>query len=170
MALRLAVERVALLETTERGGRSCLPSSTSNNEQGTRMAENKPNLKVSVPRHRRAYRIRKHCGCQKRSEADTEHLRRKTKMWVFDHRVRHYHYVYESGREAICCCRILARKAATFSYGSKAMEFSSALRKARQIHHRQGCLYIKKLSDVDSTVLEALIRQIRRRNRARQKA
>ena len=70
-----------------------------------------------------------------------------------------YHYTYDSGREGdmplIC---FSPRKAATVLYNITGLDGSEALL-ARLGKHTtgKGCLYIKKLADVDQRVLEALV-------------
>jgi hypothetical protein len=67
-----------------------------------------------------------------------------------------YHYVYDSGREGdMPIVAFSPRKAATVLYGfSDSAELLTELGK----HTRgKGCLYIKKLADVDQKVLEAMV-------------
>jgi hypothetical protein len=70
-----------------------------------------------------------------------------------------YHYRYESGREGdMPVIAFSPRKAATVLYGMT--EFSEAaelLAKLGKHTTGKGCLYIKKLADVDQHVLEALV-------------
>ena len=82
-----------------------------------------------------------------------------------------YHYVYESGREGdMPVVGFSPRKAATVLYGLKGDGSSAALLAKLGKHTTgKGCLYIKKLSDVDSKVLEALITQSVAATRARHK-
>jgi Domain of unknown function (DU1801) len=68
-----------------------------------------------------------------------------------------YHYKYESGREGdMPLIAFSPRKAATVFYGlggsSKAL-----LAKLGKHTAGKGCLYIKKLADVDPQVLEAMM-------------
>jgi hypothetical protein len=69
-----------------------------------------------------------------------------------------YHFKYDSGREGdMPIAAFSPRKAATVLYG---MGFSAAeplLRKPGKRTTGKGCLYIKKLTDVDPRVLAALI-------------
>lgn len=69
------------------------------------------------------------------------------------------HYTYESGREgdmALAC--FSPRKAATVVYGMTGFGNSDALLAKLGKHTTGGgCLYIKKLDDVDKKVLEALV-------------
>jgi hypothetical protein len=70
-----------------------------------------------------------------------------------------YHYKYESGREGDSpLVGFSPRKPATVLYGLLGSSVSDALL-ARLGEHTtgKGCLYIKKLADVDVKVLEALI-------------
>jgi hypothetical protein len=72
-----------------------------------------------------------------------------------------YHYTYESGREGdMPLAGFSPRKAATVLYGLRGFNNAEALL-ARLGKHTtgQGCLYIKKLADVDQKVLEALVVQ-----------
>ena len=70
-----------------------------------------------------------------------------------------YHYTYESGREGdMPLAGFSPRKAATVLYNLTGFDGSEALI-ARLGRHTAGksCVYVRKLSDVDQTVLEALI-------------
>jgi hypothetical protein len=70
-----------------------------------------------------------------------------------------YHYKYESGREGdSLLVGFSPRKPATVLYGLLGNSDTEALL-ARLGKHTtgKGCLYIKKLADVDSKVLETLI-------------
>ncbi len=70
-----------------------------------------------------------------------------------------YHYTYESGREGdMLLVGFSPRKAANVLYGTIGFDGAEALL-ARLGKHTtgKGCLYIKKLADVDMKVLEALI-------------
>jgi hypothetical protein len=70
-----------------------------------------------------------------------------------------YHYTYESGREGdMPMAGFSPRKAATVLYGMGGLDGSEALLAKLGKHTTgKGCLYIKKLADVDQKVLEALI-------------
>jgi hypothetical protein len=70
-----------------------------------------------------------------------------------------YHYVYESGREGdMPVAAFSPRKAATVVYGMTGFSESEALRAKLGKHTvGGGCLYIKKLADVDPKVLEAMV-------------
>ena len=70
-----------------------------------------------------------------------------------------YHYVYDSGREGdMPLVGFSPRKAAMALYNVKGGEEGEALR-ARLGKHTtgKGCLYIKKLADVDQAVLEKML-------------
>jgi hypothetical protein len=72
-----------------------------------------------------------------------------------------YHYKYESGREGDSpIAGFSPRKAATVVYGVAGAEGADALLAKLGKHTTgKGCLYIKKLSDVDPKVLETLVAQ-----------
>ena len=66
-----------------------------------------------------------------------------------------YHYAYNSGREGdMPVIAFSPRKAATVLYGFSNAE--SLLPKLGKHTRGKGCLYIKKLADVDQKVLEAM--------------
>ena len=69
-----------------------------------------------------------------------------------------YHYKYESGREGdMPVIAFSPRKAATVLYGVTGFSEATALLAKLGKHSTgKGCLYIKKLADVDQQVLEAL--------------
>jgi len=70
-----------------------------------------------------------------------------------------YQYTYESGREGdMPLVGFSPRKAATVLYGLKGFSDAEALLAKLGKHTTgKGCLYIKKLADVDQKVLEALV-------------
>jgi hypothetical protein len=70
-----------------------------------------------------------------------------------------YHYKYESGREGdMPIIAFSPRKAATVLYGVTGFREAEALLAKLGKHKTgEGCLYIKKLADVDQDVLEALM-------------
>ena len=69
-----------------------------------------------------------------------------------------YHYMYESGREGdVPIVGFSPRKAATVIYGIAFGNSAGLLAKLGKHTTGKGCLYIKKLADVDQTVLEALV-------------
>jgi len=69
-----------------------------------------------------------------------------------------HHYVYDSGREGdMPLISFSPRKAATVLYGIAGFNGSEALMAKLGKHTTgKGCLYIKKLSDVDQKVLETM--------------
>jgi hypothetical protein len=70
-----------------------------------------------------------------------------------------YHYKYDSGREGdMPLIAFSPRKAATVLYNMGGFSGSEALRAKLGKHATgKGCLYIKKLADVDEQVLETLV-------------
>jgi hypothetical protein len=70
-----------------------------------------------------------------------------------------YHYVYDTGREGdMPLIAFSPRKAATVLYGLTGFPGADAmLAKLGKHSTGKGCLYIKRLSDVDLKVLEAMI-------------
>jgi hypothetical protein len=72
-----------------------------------------------------------------------------------------YHYQYASGREGdMPIVGFSPRQAATVLYGLSSASGSEALRAKLGKHTTgKGCLYIKKLSDVDPKILEAMIQK-----------
>lgn len=70
-----------------------------------------------------------------------------------------YHYKYESGREGdMLIVGFSPRKAANVLYGTIGFDGADALLAKLGKHTTgKGCLYIRKLSDVDMKVLEALV-------------
>jgi hypothetical protein len=70
-----------------------------------------------------------------------------------------YHYKYESGREGdMPMIAFSPRKAATVLYGMIGFNEAAALLAKLGKHTTgKGCLYIKKLADVNQGVLEALM-------------
>jgi len=69
-----------------------------------------------------------------------------------------YHYTYDSGREGdMPVIAISPRKAASVLYGMTGFSGSDALLAKLGKHTKgKGCLYIKKLADVDQKVLETM--------------
>lgn len=69
-----------------------------------------------------------------------------------------HHYVYDSGREGdMPLISFAPRKAATVLYGMTGFDGSEAFMAKLGKHTTgKGCLYIKKLSDVDQKVLETM--------------
>jgi uncharacterized protein DUF1801 len=71
-----------------------------------------------------------------------------------------YHYVYESGREGdMPIAGFSPRKAANVIYGMALGDSAELLAKLGKHTTGKGCLYIKKLADVDRKVLEALVQK-----------
>lgn len=70
-----------------------------------------------------------------------------------------YHYKYESGREGdMPLAGFSPRKAATVLYGvSRDSDSEALLAKLGNHTTGGGCIYIKKLADVDQKVLETLV-------------
>jgi hypothetical protein len=70
-----------------------------------------------------------------------------------------YHYKYESGREGdMPVVGFSPRKPATVLYGLRAADNAEGLLAKLGKHTTgKGCVYIKKLADVDQKVLESLI-------------
>ena len=81
-----------------------------------------------------------------------------------------YHYRYDSGREGdMLLIGFSPRKAATVLYGMTGLsEAGGLLAKLGKHTTGKGCLYIKKLADVDQHVLEALVVRSLVSKRARQ--
>jgi hypothetical protein len=79
------------------------------------------------------------------------------------------HYKYDSGREGdMPQISFSPRKAAMVLYSMlDHSEAKSLLAKLGKHRTGKGCLYIKKLADVDRTILEALIDNALARHRAR---
>ena len=83
-----------------------------------------------------------------------------------------YHYIYESGREGdMPLVAFSPRKAATVLYNVMGFSGSQA-QLARLGKHTtgKGCLYIKKLADIDQKVLEGMIAKSVATTRARSKS
>ena len=69
-----------------------------------------------------------------------------------------YHYRYESGREGDApLIGFSPRKAAIVLYGMGVRDSGALMAKLGKHTTGKGCLYIKKLADVNQKVLEALI-------------
>jgi hypothetical protein len=67
-----------------------------------------------------------------------------------------HHYVYDSGREGdMPVIAFSPRKAATVLYGFS--DSKPLLAKLGKCTTGKGCIYIKKLADVDQKVLEAMV-------------
>jgi hypothetical protein len=69
-----------------------------------------------------------------------------------------YHYVYESGREGdMCLTGFSPRKPSLVLYVGEAIQDPAIMSKLGKHTTGKGCLYIKKLDDVDRDVLRALL-------------
>jgi len=69
-----------------------------------------------------------------------------------------YHYKYESGREGdMPVVAFSPRKAAMVLYGLHGSAAKTLLAKLGKHSTGKGCLYIKKLADVDLHILESII-------------
>jgi hypothetical protein len=80
-----------------------------------------------------------------------------------------YHYRYESGREGdMPLAGFSPRKTATAIYGMGLGDSAALLARLGKHTTGEGCLYIKKLVDVDQMVLEALVLESVAAKRARQ--
>jgi Domain of unknown function (DU1801) len=80
-----------------------------------------------------------------------------------------YHYIYESGREGdMPVVGFSPRKAANVLYGTTGFDGDEVLLAKLGKHTTgKGCLYIKKLADVDLKVLETLVEKAVAATRAR---
>jgi hypothetical protein len=80
-----------------------------------------------------------------------------------------YHYTYESGREGdMPIVGFSPRKAANVLYGAIGFAGAEALlARLGKYTTGKGCLYIKKLADVDAKVLETLLEKAVAATRAR---
>jgi hypothetical protein len=68
-----------------------------------------------------------------------------------------YHYIYDTGREGVMpLVGFSPRKAATVLYNMKANN-QDLLAKLGKHTTGKGCLYIKRIADVDQTVLQTMI-------------
>ncbi|BBB62733.1 hypothetical protein UNDKW_4460 [Undibacterium sp. KW1] len=72
-----------------------------------------------------------------------------------------YHYVYESGREGdMCLIGFASRKGDISLYGlNAAPNHAQLLSELGKTKSGKGCLYIRKLNDVNIKVLETLIKE-----------
>jgi hypothetical protein len=82
-----------------------------------------------------------------------------------------YHYTYESGREGdMPSIGFSPRKTANVLYGTIGFEGAEELLAVLGKHATgKGCLYIKRLADVDMTVLKKLLKRAVAATRARHK-
>ena len=77
-----------------------------------------------------------------------------------------YHYMYDSGREGdMPVVGFSPRKAATVIYGLGLGDSEALLAKLGRHTTGKGCLYIKRLAEVDQKVLEQLLLKVRRGQR-----
>ena len=72
-----------------------------------------------------------------------------------------YHYVYESGREGdMCVVGFSSRKSDISVYGlNAAANHAALLEKLGKTKSAKGCLYIRKMADIDATVLAKLAKE-----------
>jgi hypothetical protein len=69
-----------------------------------------------------------------------------------------HHYRYESGREGVICkIGFSPRKPATVIYGLGATSQPDAIAALGKVSTGKGCVYIKRLSDIDLGRLETLL-------------
>ncbi|HCW07842.1 MAG TPA: DUF1801 domain-containing protein [Cytophagales bacterium] len=69
-----------------------------------------------------------------------------------------YHYKYESGREGdIFQIGFSPRKSSLVLYSLNLENQESSLKKLGKFKTGKGCLYIKKLEDIDLTILKSMI-------------
>ena len=69
-----------------------------------------------------------------------------------------YHYKYDSGREGeICLTGFSPRKASLVLYIGLALEDTESMAKLGKYKTGKSCLYIKKLDDIDRTILKKLV-------------
>ena len=70
-----------------------------------------------------------------------------------------HHYKYESGREGDTpIVSFSPRKAASVLYGISGFESAGELLAKLGKHNTSGgCIHVKKLSDIDTSILEALV-------------
>ena len=90
---------------------------------------------------------------------DRPFLQRPENLGQRSYRIRHYHYKYASGHEGDCFVAGFApRKTALTLYITAGVErFPKLLANLGKHKAGKGCLYIKKLDDVNLEVLEALL-------------
>jgi hypothetical protein len=81
-----------------------------------------------------------------------------------------YHYRYDSGREGDMCIAGFSPRASAFAiYVLSGAKTEPALLGKLGKHERgKGCLYIKRLEDVDANILEQLVRTSSAHTRATQ--
>ncbi len=83
-----------------------------------------------------------------------------------------YHYKYASGHEGdTCLIGFASRKEAIVLYGiGRDEKIEELLSKLGKFKSGKGCLYIKKLADVDRKVLESLLKYSVTKAKAQHKA
>src|ERR1022692_1836624 len=99
-------------------------------------------------------------GRQSARQVDAKRNRRKAEdVGAIHNRLRQPHYKYDSGREGdMPLAGFSPRKAATVLYiGAGFSDAEALLAKLGKHTTGKGCLYIKKLADVDQNVLETLV-------------
>jgi len=75
------------------------------------------------------------------------------------------HYRYESGREGVICkVGFSPRKPATVFYGLGAQRDPEAVTALGKVTTGKGCVYVKRLSDIDLERLEALVAEAMRQD------
>lgn len=81
------------------------------------------------------------------------------------------HYVYESGREGdMPLLGFSPRKPAFVLYGLRgAKDADAKIAKLGKVTTGKGCVYVKKLADVDIAALEKLARESAKANKAKHK-
>ena len=98
--------------------------------------------------------------CEALSRLMTKVTKEKPRMWgtsIVGFGI--HHYKYESGREGeICLVGFSSRKSDINVYGvSSSPDHAALLSQLGKHKTGKGCLYIRKMSDVDQKVLERLI-------------
>ena len=81
------------------------------------------------------------------------------------------HYVYESGREGdMPLLAFSPRKSAFVLYGLRgAKDADAKIVKLGKVTTGKGCVYVKKLADVDMAALEKIARESAKANKAKHK-
>jgi len=79
-----------------------------------------------------------------------------------------YHYIYESGREGdMPVVGFSPRKAATVLYGLHSSSDAGDLARLGKHTTGKGCVYVKKLADIDQQVLKTMATKAAAARRAR---
>jgi hypothetical protein len=100
--------------------------------------------------------------CQDLAKLMTKISKQKPKMWGTSIvGFGSYHYKYESGREGDSCLVGFSSRKGDISLYLRASSAAQAKLLAKLGRHKKGggCLYIRKLADVDSKVLEQMVAQ-----------